>query len=142
MVKSASDTDPDALKAFFQEELAKEPTAPPVQSGYEIVKMLAPEIEALLKRRRSRQEICDMLAIKGVKIGLGTFNTYYARAQRELKSERGETSSKPDRKSQTERAVKVSETTKAKPSELAGATASTPSEARKGLGHKLNDDDV
>lgn len=142
MIKSVSEADPEALRAFFQEELAKEPPAPAAHSGYEIVKMLAPEIEALLKRRRSRQEICDMLATKGVKIGLGTFNTYYAKAQRELKVERGDTPSKPDRKSKPEKAIAINETPKPRISELAGATKTTSPEGKKSFAHKLTDDDV
>lgn len=94
MAKKGGDTpaepDLEGIRSFLREEAEQGPTGK--LSTYEQVAALLPEIEALLNRRRTKVEVRDLLATKGLEMSLGTFDQYLRRARKEAG---GEAENKP-----------------------------------------------
>lgn len=98
MAKKGDDTPTEVriedLRSFLREEAERGPTGK--ASTYEQVVALLPEIDALFARRRTRAEVRDLLASKGLEMSLGTFTQYYAKAKRAANDDGGN-EPKPDR---------------------------------------------
>ncbi|MBB3938114.1 hypothetical protein [Aureimonas phyllosphaerae] len=102
MAKKGADTPTevpiDDLRSFLREEAERGPTGK--ASTFDQVVALLPEIDALIARRRTRAEVRDLLASKGLEMSLGTFTQYYAKAKRQAEGtdtlERKPTARKPE----------------------------------------------
>ena len=105
--------------------------APRGDTAFDLVCTLLPEIIALKKRRYTDEEVCGLLAEKGIVMTLGTFRQYFRKA-RAAQPEAGVT---PKMSIQRSTPSKISALNKKSNSTFTDAERRTRT-----LGHRLNEE--